>query len=543
MLKNSGDMTSVVDLTREKGTGSTRRHRPVYVDLLPPCNNACPAGENIQEWLALAQASRFRAAWEVLVRDNPLPAVHGRVCYHPCETSCNRKEVDSAVSIHVVERFLGDLAAERGWPVPIDTSPSGKRVLVVGAGPSGLSAAYHLGRLGHAVEIHEAGPLPGGMLHFGIPAYRLPRKDLMKEVERIENMGVKIVLNHKVEDVLAEKQAESFDAVFIAIGAHVSKHVDIPARDAVKVLDAVSLLRGVSTGETPLLGRRVVIYGGGNTAMDAARTVRRLGAEEALIVYRRDRAHMPAHAFEADEAEAEGIKIKWLTSIKAIEGGDLTVEMMHVDSQGRAQPTGQFETLQTDAVVLALGQETDSDFLRKIPEIQFQPDGTVIVAPNMMTGHPGIFAGGDMVPSERTVTVAVGHGKKAARHIDAWLRGATYRTAEKHPIVDFTMLNLPIYTDAAPSAQRELPLAERASGFDEVIAGLNEQETVHEAKRCLSCGNCFECDNCYAACPEDAIIKLGPGQRYKYDYAKCTGCAVCFEQCPCHAIEMIPEPA
>ncbi len=543
MLRNSGDMTSVVDLTREKGTGSTRRQRPIYVDLLPPCNNACPAGENIQEWLALAQASRFRAAWEVLVRDNPLPAVHGRVCYHPCETSCNRKEVDSAVSIHAVERFLGDLAAVQGWQLPIDTSPSGKRVLVVGAGPSGLSAAYHLTRLGHAVEIHEAGPLPGGMLHFGIPAYRLPRKDLMKEVERIKGMGVKIVLNHKVEDVLAEKQAESFDAVFIAIGAHVSKHVDIPARDAVKVLDAVSLLRGVSTGETPLLGRRVVIYGGGNTAMDAARTVRRLGAEEALIVYRRDRTHMPAHAFEADEAEAEGIKIKWLTSIKAIEGGDLTVEMMHVDSQGRAQPTGQFETLQTDAVVLALGQETDSDFLRKIPEIQFQPDGTVIVAPNMMTGHPGIFAGGDMVPSERTVTVAVGHGKKAARHIDAWLRGATYRTAEKQTIVDFTMLNLPIYTDAAPSAQRELPLAERASGFDEVFAGLNEQETVHEAKRCLSCGNCFECDNCYAACPEDAIIKLGPGQRYKYDYAKCTGCAVCFEQCPCHAIEMIPEPA
>ncbi len=199
MLRNSGDMTSVVDLTREKGTGSTRRQRPIYVDLLPPCNNACPAGENIQEWLALAQASRFRAAWEVLVRDNPLPAVHGRVCYHPCETSCNRKEVDSAVSIHAVERFLGDLAAVQGWQLPIDTSPSGKRVLVVGAGPSGLSAAYHLTRLGHAVEIHEAGPLPGGMLHFGIPAYRLPRKDLMKEVERIKGMGVKIVLNHKVE--------------------------------------------------------------------------------------------------------------------------------------------------------------------------------------------------------------------------------------------------------------------------------------------------------------------------------------------------------
>ena len=161
----------------------------------------------------------------------------------------------------------------------------------------------------------------------------------------------------------------------------------------------------------------------------------------------------------------------------------------------------------------------------------------------MMTGYPGIFAGGDMVPSERTVTVAVGHGKKAARNIDAWLRGANYDKPSKHPVVDFNMLSLPIYTDAAPSTQRELPLLERASGFDEVLAGLNEQEAVHEAKRCLSCGNCFECDNCYAACPEDAIIKLGPGRRYKYDYAKCTGCAACFEQCPCHAIEMIPEPA
>ena len=537
------DLTPVVDLTRERGTGPTRTRRPIYVDLLPPCNNACPAGENIQAWLALAQASKFHEAWDVLVRDNPLPAVHGRVCYHPCETNCNRREVDSAVSIHAVERFLGDLAAEQSWPLPIEGAPSGKCVLIVGAGPSGLSAAYHLTRLGHAVEIREAGPLPGGMLHFGIPAYRLPRKDLMKEIAQIEKMGVKIVLNHKVEDVLAEKLAGSFDAVFIAIGAHISKHVDIPARDAVKVLDAVSLLRDVSTGEAPLLGRRVVVYGGGNTAMDAARTVRRLGAEEALIVYRRDRAHMPAHAFEADEALAEGVKIKWLTTIKTIEGGDLTVERMQVDAQGRAQPTGQFETLQADAVVLALGQDADSGFLRKIPEIQFQPDGTVIVAPNMMTGFPGIFAGGDMVPSERTVTIAVGHGKKAAQHIDAWLRGATYDKKDKHPTVDFAMLNLPIYTDAAPSTQRELPLSDRASGFDEVLAGLVEREAVHEAKRCLSCGNCFECDNCYAACPEDAIIKLGPNRRYKYDYTKCTGCAVCFEQCPCHAIEMVPEPA
>jgi NADPH-dependent glutamate synthase beta subunit-like oxidoreductase len=543
MSNRSFDMTPIVDLTSARGASPVRSRRPSYIDLLPPCNAACPAGENIQAWLGLAQAGRFREAWESLVAENPLPAVHGRVCYHPCESNCNRGELDASVSIHAVERFLGDLAIRQGWTLPLAAEPTGLRVLIVGAGPSGLSAAYHLRRLGHDVEIHEAGPLPGGMLHFGIPAYRLPRAELMREIARIEALGVKIVLNHKVEDVLAERAAGGFDAVFVAIGAHVGKHVEIPARDAGKILDAVSLLRDVESGAQPLLGRRVVVYGGGNTAMDAARTARRLGAEEALIVYRRDRAHMPAHAIEADEALAEGVKIKWLTSISSIDGADITVEMMRLDEKGRPQPTGEFETLQADAVVLALGQEADSGFLRKIPGIGFQADGTVIVGTNMMTGRAGIFAGGDLVPSERTVTIAVGHGKKAARHIDAWLRGVAYERPPKAPVVDFEMLHLPIFTDAHPSDQHELPLAQRTTGFEEIVSGLTEREAIHEAKRCLSCGNCFECDNCYAACPEDAIIKLGPGKRYRVDFAVCTGCATCFEQCPCHAIEMIGEPA
>jgi NADPH-dependent glutamate synthase beta subunit-like oxidoreductase len=543
MTANPHDMTRTVDLTRQRGTGPVRTRRPVYVDLLPPCNHACPAGENIQAWLDLAQAGKYHQAWDVLMRDNPLPAVHGRVCYHPCETGCNRKDLDAAVSIHAVERFLGDMAAREGWLPAIEASSSGKRVLVVGAGPSGLSAAYHLTRLGHAVEIHEAGPVPGGMMHFGIPTYRLPREDLMREIARIEAMGVRIVLNHKVMDLLEEKRAGGFDAAFVAIGAHVSRHVDIPARDAARVLDAVSLLRDVGAGEKPLLGRRVVIYGGGNTAMDAARTARRLGADETLIVYRRDRAHMPAHAFEADEALSEGVKIKWLTTITDIGESSLTVEMMDLRADGFPRPTGKFETLPADAVVLALGQETESGFLRAVPGIVFKRDGTVIVGPDMMTGASGIFAGGDMVPAERTVTVAVGHGKLAARNIDAWLRGTRYQTQPAAPIVGFAMLNLPVFSDAAPTAQRELPPADRTESFAEVMAGLTEPQARREAQRCLSCGNCFECDNCYAACPEDAIIKLGPGKRYRYDYAKCTGCAVCFEQCPCHAIEMIADSA
>ena len=536
-------MTPAVDLTAERGTGPVRARRPVWRNLLPPCNAACPAGENIQAWLDLAQAGHYRQAWEALLRDNPLPAVHGRVCYHPCESGCNRGQADAAVSIHAVERFLGDMALAEGWMPPVEAAPSGKRVLVVGAGPSGLSAAYHLARRGHAVTIHEAGPLPGGMLHFGIPAYRLPRRELLQEIARIERMGVAIVLDHKVKDLRAEMRAGGFDAAFVAIGAHLSRHADIPAREAARILDAVGFLRNVATGEAPLLGRRVVIYGGGNTAMDAARTAKRLGAEEALIVYRRDRAHMPAHDFEADEALAEGVRIRWLTTIKEVVGESMTVERMALDAQGRPVPTGTFETLRADAVVLALGQETDSSFLRSMPGVVFRPDGTVEVGPDMMTGAPGVFAGGDMVPSERTVTVAVGHGKRAARHIDAWLRGATYVAPEKPQVVDFPMLHLPVYTDAAPTAQAQLPLAARAAGFDEVVAGLDEAAARREAQRCYSCGNCYECDNCFAACPEGAIVKLGPGKGYRLIEDTCTGCATCFEQCPCHAITMVADDA
>ena len=270
---------------------------------------------------------------------------------------------------------------------------SGKRVLVVGAGPSGLSAAYHLARLGHQVEIHEAGPVAGGMLHFGIPAYRLPREELDREIARIANMGVKIVLNHKVSDLVQEKAQGNFDAVFVAIGAHLGRKAHIPARDAGKILDAVTFLRDVDAGNAPKLGRRVAVYGGGNTAMDAARTAKRLGADEALIIYRRDREHMPAHEFEADDAVAEGVKINWLRTIKEIDETTFTVEKMALEN-GRPVATGEFETLQVDALILALGQDADTGFLRTVPGIEFEGDGTVIVSNQMMTGHDGIFAGG-----------------------------------------------------------------------------------------------------------------------------------------------------
>jgi NADPH-dependent glutamate synthase beta subunit-like oxidoreductase len=540
------DLTPVVDLLAERGTGPRRARRPEYRQFLPPCSQACAAGEHIQVWLAHAAAGRYREAWEGLVQDNPMPAVHGRVCYHPCEPACNREALDSAVSIHAVERFLGDVAIREAWPltrISGEQQMSGRRVLIVGAGPAGLSAAYHLARRGHSVEIRDAESSAGGMMSFGIPAYRLPRAVLAAEVQRIEALGVRIVLGHRVEDLLGEKEAGKFDAALVAIGAHVSQHIDIPARDAVRVLDAVRLLHDVSLGERPQLGRRVVVYGGGNTAIDAARTAMRLGGTESLVIYRRDRTHMPARAFEAAEAEEEGVRFQWLTTIRDITGGELTLERMELDSAGRPRPTGCIDKIAADAVVLAIGQQSESEFLAGVPGVELTPGGVVKVSSDMMTGCPGVFAGGDLVPGERTVTAAVGHGKRAARQIDAWLRGAQCVPMPEPPLVSYSMLRLPISSDVLSCHEPKRPASTRTGDFLEVLASLTEEQAIHEAKRCLSCGNCYECDACYAACPERAIEKRGAGQGYRIDSERCTGCAVCFETCPCHAIEMVPERA
>jgi NADPH-dependent glutamate synthase beta subunit-like oxidoreductase len=523
-------------------TGSWRTERPTYVHRMPPCNDACPAGENIQQWLYRAEEGDYEGAWRQLMEDNPLPAVMGRVCYHPCEIACNRAQLDEAVGINSVERFLGDEAIKRGWTVPVTAEPSGKRVLIVGAGPSGLSAAYHLRRLGHDVTIRDAGPRTGGMMRFGIPKYRLPREILDAEIQRIVDMGVEIELNHKVEDALAEKADGGFDAVFLAVGAHIGKRAYIPAGSASHVLDAVSMLRSMEGEEQPMLGRRVVIYGGGNTAIDAARTAKRLGAEEAIIVYRRTRERMPAHDFEVEEALEEGVLMRWLSTIKQVDDGTIAVERMQLDESGFPQPTGEVEELEADSVVLALGQDVDLSLLDHVPGIEVD-DGVVQVDRRMMTGCEGIFAGGDMVPAERTVTVGIGHGKKAARHIDAWLRGGEYLPPPRPELATYDMLTPWYYSDAPRTVRPMLESARRQSTFDEVVGGLDESTALFEARRCMSCGNCFACDNCYGVCPDNAVIKLDPtgAYMYAYDLDYCKGCGICAEECPCGAIAMEPE--
>jgi 2-oxoacid:acceptor oxidoreductase delta subunit (pyruvate/2-ketoisovalerate family) len=524
-------------------TGSWRTFKPEYLDRLPPCNAACPAGENIQGWLYHAESGDYEQAWRALVDNNPLPAIMGRVCYHPCESACNRQQVDAAVGINSVERFLGDEAIKQGWQFAKPKTKSGKRVLVVGAGPSGLSAAYHLARLGHAVEIHEAGPFAGGMMRFGIPKYRLPREVLDAEVQRILDLGVTLKLDTKVANIEAAMKDGGFDAVFLAVGAHIGKRAFIPAGDATKIVDAISVLRSMEGEEKPMLGRRVVVYGGGNTAIDVARTAKRMGAEP-IIVYRRTREKAPAHDFEIEEALQEGVMVKWLATIKqadiGADGGEITIEKMALDDSGFPQPTGEFETLAADSVVLALGQDVDLSLLDGVPGLEVK-NGVVQVGADLMTGHAGIFAGGDMVPSERTVTVAVGHGKKAARHIDAWLRGEKYAPPPRHELAGFEKLNPWYYSEAPHTVRPVLDIIRRQSTFEEVQGGLDETNALFEARRCLSCGNCFECDNCYGVCPDNAVVKLGPGKGFRFNYDYCKGCGICAAECPCGAIRMVPE--
>lgn len=523
-------------------TGSWRTLRPVYVNRLPPCNAKCPAGEKCRDWLFLAQSGDYEGAWKEIVEDNPFPAVMGRVCYHTCQTACNRGDLDEPVGINAVERFLGDHALRLGWKLPQPAEANGKRILVVGTGPAGLSAAYHLRRMGYAVHVVESAETAGGMMRYGIPKYRLPREVLDAEIARIEALGVEFEFGREVSDLAAEMKAGGYAAAFIGAGASLAHRAYIPAGDAAHIMDAVSLLRSVessSPGEEPLLGRRVVVYGGGNTAIDVARTAKRLGSEP-IVVYRRTRERAPAHAFEIEEALEEGVSMKWLSTISEAERGTIRIEKMKLDESGYPQPTGEYETIEADSLVLALGQETNLSFLSALPDLKVEK-GSVVVDERMMTSVPGIFAGGDVVPGDRNVTVAIGHGKRAAKAMDAWLRGEM--PGEKAPAdpATFEKLNTWYYADAPQKIRPQLDIVRRQTTFEEVLEGLTEENALFEARRCMSCGNCFECDNCYGVCPDNAVVKLGPGRKFRFNYDYCKGCGICANECPCGAIEMVRE--
>jgi len=539
---SANDITKAVDLfTHAEGTGPQRSRRPIYVDFMPPCNSACPAGENIQAWMAHAQAGNYFEAFQVMMEDNPFPAIMGRICVKPCETGCNRNHIDNTINIHAIERYIGDEAISHKWQVSVTAKPTGKRVMVVGAGPGGLSAAYHLARLGHSVEVLDAGAHPGGLMWTGLPDYRLPKEILDGEIQRIVQMGVSIRENYKVTDILQEKESGSFDAVYLATGAQIISKENFQHDNSVHITDAFTFFRDAKTNPSPFLHKKVVVYGGGKLALYLSRMIKRFGSD-AAVYFPGDKKLMPAYDYETEDAMAEGVDIQLLKSISSIQQRKITLEIMKVE-KGKVIGTGEYESIDADVLIIANKQESDTGFLRAVNGITLNDDGTIAINAQRMTGCEGIFAGGDMLPGEnRSSTIAIGQGKKAAKYIHSYLLQQPFVKPEKHPTAGYRKLHMWYKTDAPQKEQDKLMPAAAVQSFNEVIGGFTEPQARFEAQRCLSCGNCFECDGCFGACPEDAIIKLGKGNRYKFNYNACTGCAVCFEQCPCHAIEMIPEP-
>lgn len=534
MTKKPFAITLDPKLSLNNKTGSWRNRKPIYVRRLPPCNVSCPAGSNIQLWLSKIQEGDIHGAWKTIIENNPFPAVMGRVCYHPCEQGCNRNHLDSHVNINMIERYIGDIAIKEGWKFNFsNVHQSGKKVMIIGAGPAGLTAAFFLRKCGHSVTVMEELSKAGGMLRYGIPSYRLSRDVLDAEIKRIADLGIEFLFNKRVTDLSA---MSGYDAYFISCGSSLASKTDIPCYGN-NVYDAINLLRKLEDDgfDSVKLGDHVVVYGGGNTAIDVARTAIRLGCKDVKVVYRREIDQMAAHKVEVEEALQEGVKIHCLCSMKSVKENCVVVESVKLSENNEYVSDGKLEEIPADSVVFAIGQSVNADFLKGFSDIEISEKGIITVDDNMMTGHSGIFAGGDVIPSKRTVTTAIGHGKKAARCIDAFLNGRRYIPCEKNEVITFKKLNFDYY-QKSKGLERGLHVSDN---FDEHGITLTDDQALTEAKRCMSCGNCMSCDNCYGMCPDGAITKDHFGLTINYDY--CKGCGICERECPCGSIKMVDE--
>ena len=552
-------------------TGTWRYLKPRYISKTPPCNEACPAGNDIEGFMVLTKEGKFRDAWELIKEENPFPGVCGRVCFHPCESFCNRREYDEALSIHAIERFLADSQLEMKRDRHIPELKRKEKVAIIGSGPAGLTCAYHLVRKGYSVTVFEAHSSPGGILRVGIPEYRLPQSLLDCEISDIESRGVEIKTNTCIGKDLSFQDLRSYHAIFIAVGAHQSRRMDIEGEHLEGVLSGLDLLKRIKRGERPRLGKKVIVIGGGNVAIDVSRSVLRMGVEKVEIYYRRSREEMPAVSEEVEEAIHEGVKIHILASpIKIIGNGGKAVGVEYAkmtlaepDETGRKRAFPiKDSTFEVDGntIISAIGEVSD---LSSLP-VEISVKSALIQVDEMgATNGKGYFAGGDVSSPSHTVADAIGSGKRAALAIHEFLQGG--RVKEKlpaiqvgmkgaislkkyfHPqigeanpqVVLFKDINTDYFVHQPRISNSSLSLEEREGKFEEVRSGLEKEMAQQEASRCFNCGVCNGCDNCFVYCP-DIAVKRGK-DRYEIDYDYCKGCGICFEECPRSAILLEEE--
>ena len=534
-------------------TGSWRAALPQHIRAPSPCHAACPVNGDIADWIGLARARDFRGAWEVLTRHNPFPAIAGRICHHPCEAACNRAGFDESLAICKLERFIGDLALAEGWSFAPPAEERSERIAVVGGGPSGLSAAYQLRRRGYRVALFESQPALGGLMRYGIPAYRLARSVLDGEIDRIVALGVDVHCGEPLATATdLERLRSGHDALYLATGARRQKR--LPQLDYTQpwVMEGAEYLARASTGNTPALGRRMVVIGGGSAALDVARSARRAG-HEVTIVALESVAQMPAQREEINEALEEGIVLvagAMLTRVSPLpepstaggEGG-VRLELVRVRFEPGAQ-RGQFKVtprpdsefaLIADAVVPSIGQDPDL-----APLGSLAADGGLLkVDTGQATSAERVYAGGDLASMARFVTEAVGMGKRAAAAIDRALRGGAEAAPEDEPVVKLASIATAYYPRQARAAEQRLDARERVKGDAEVQLGLELERALAESERCFSCGSCVFCDNCVNYCPDLAVKRDADGYVVLTDY--CKGCGLCVKECPTGSMKMLEE--
>ncbi len=532
-------------------TGTWRASLATHIKAPAPCHGACPVDGDIAEWIGLARARDFKGAWQVLARHNPFPSIAGRICHHPCETACNRGGYDEALSICKLERFVGDQALEQGWRFEVATPPGAGHIGIVGGGPSGLSAAFQLRRMGYEVTLYEAQAELGGLMRYGIPAYRLSRDVLEAEIARIVAMGVTVHCGHRIgstEEFTA--LAAQHDALYLALGAARNKR--LPALDYTQpwVCDGAAFLAAANAGKPLALGRRLLVIGGGSAALDAARSARRLGREVTLLALEQ-RAQMPAQAEEVEEALEEGITLVDGARLDAVSGAasGLSVSCSKVLFVPGAQ-RGQFSlnpvdgsgfAIACDAIVTSIGQDPD---LSLLGEGFVAVGGLLKTDAQFATSHAGVYAGGDMTSMARFVTEAVGMGQRAAQAIADELRlrqggAAGAQPTEREPLVPLAAISTFYHPTQARAATGLLDVQERLSREVEVQLGLDIEQALSESERCFSCGTCIFCDNCVVYCPDMAVKRVEGGYTVLLDY--CKGCGLCVKECPTGSMKMQEE--